>query len=239
VRTPLIAVVTEPLPAGRVATWDTGAYALPEPYVGALRRAGARPALLVHPDEGPTEEILAPFDGLIVPGGGDVDPARFGAGPHPKEFGVDPSRDELEIGLVRAAERLGLPTLAICRGIQLVNVAFGGTLHQHLPDIPGLEPHGLPGLGPSLPHEVKIAEGSRLALASGTTVLTCVSHHHQGIDRLGEGLVPVAWSGDGLVEAVERTDGWLLAVQWHPEESAPGDPAQQALFDALVEESRA
>jgi putative glutamine amidotransferase len=235
VPTPLVAIVSYALPPGRVTSWDTGAHALPEPYVGALRRAGARAALLAAPDEGPPEEVLERFDGLVLPGGGDVEPSLYGAGPHPHEYGVSRDRDALEIGLVQAADRLLLPTLAICRGIQVVNVAFGGTLHQHLPDVPGVGTHGAPGSGPPAMHEVKVSESSRLAAACGTTTLTCVSHHHQGIDRLGGGLGPVAWAGDGLIEAVERPEGWLVAVQWHPEGSAEADPAQQALFDAFVE----
>jgi putative glutamine amidotransferase len=238
VRAPLVAVVAYHLPLGRVTKWDSGAYALPDTYVAALRRAGARPVLLSEPDAGPAEDILASFDGLVLAGGGDVDPARFGAEPHPKRYGVDVDRDALEIELVLAADRAGVPTLGICRGAQVVNVAFGGTLHQHLPDVAEMGLHGTPRGGPSTTHEVKVSESSRLYAACGRPTLECLSSHHQGIDQLGGGLIPVASTGDGLVEAVERPGGWMLAVQWHPEETAADDPYQQALFDTFAEQSR-
>jgi putative glutamine amidotransferase len=147
---------------------------------------------------------------------------------------VDQDRDGFEIDLVLAADRERTPTFAICRGAQVVNVAFGGTLHQHLPDHNHLGPHGIPKAGGGLLHDVEVSESSRLFAGSGASVLSCSSSHHQGIDRLGEGLIPVAWSGDGLIEAVERPEGWLVAVQWHPEATATSDPAQQSLFDAFV-----
>jgi putative glutamine amidotransferase len=155
------------------------------------------------------------------------------SGRHPALYGVDPERDEFEVALVLAADRLGMPTLAICRGLQVMNVAFGGTLHQHLPDLHALEGHGLPN-GASSVHEVKVSESSRLAGATRSAVLRCSSSHHQGLHRLAEGLDAVAWSRDGLVEAAERPSGWMVGVQWHPEATAAKDPAQQALFDALV-----
>ncbi len=119
-----------------------------------------------------------------------------------------------------------------------MNVAFGGTLLQHLPDIDGVIAHGVPlGASPIL-HEVKVAPGSRLAEACGDGVLTGSSHHHQGLDVLGDRLIPVAWTDDGLVEAVERETGWMVGIQWHPEEAAEEDPAQQALFDAFARRAR-
>jgi putative glutamine amidotransferase len=238
VRAPLVAVVAYHLPLGRVTKWDSGAYALPDTYVSALRRAGARPVLLSGPDAGPAEEILASFDGLVLAGGGDVDPALFGAQPHPRQYSVDVDRDGIEIDLVLAADHAGMQTLGICRGVQVVNVAFGGTLHQHLPDLPELGPHGTPRGGPPTTHDVKVSESSRLFSACGRATMDCLSSHHQGLDRLGDGLTPVASTGDGLVEAVERPGGWMLAVQWHPEETAAEDPSQQALFDTFAEQAR-
>lgn len=238
---PLIAVPTYHLPAGRVLGWSSAAFGLPGGYVASLCRAGARPVLL-PPAGVPPEEALEPFAGLLLAGGGDVDPARYGARRHPESYGVDPLRDEAEVGLVRAAMAMGRPTLAICRGLQVLNVALGGTLHQHLPDHQGLDIHGHPLTGASVIHEVKVAPATRLAEAGRSEVLRCTSHHHQGIDRLGHGLVPVAWSGDGLVEGVELSGDdrrWLVGVQWHPETTAAEDPDQQALFDALVERARA
>ena len=137
---PLVAIPTYHLGTGQVGHWK-GAYALPEPYVAALRAAGARPVLLPASPPAEPEEVLAPFDGLLLAGGGDIEPARYGAGDHPAQDGTDPDRDELELALARAAVRAGLPTLGICRGVQLLNVAFGGTLVQHLPEGDGLVEH--------------------------------------------------------------------------------------------------
>lgn len=239
---PLVAVPTYHLAAGRVIDWARGGYAVPEGYVASLRRAGAR-TLLLPPSPGVApEELLAPFDGLVLAGGGDVDPFRYGApAHHPAVYGVDPIRDESELRLVKAAIGLGMPVLAVCRGMQVVNVALGGTLHQHLPDIQGIDLHGHPTKQSSVLHGVKVSEGTRLAAACGPEVLRCTSHHHQGVDRLGAGLTEVAWSGDGLVEAIELDDedAWIVGVQWHPELTAAEDDIQQALFDALVTAVRA
>jgi putative glutamine amidotransferase len=238
VRRPLIAVVAYGLQPERVNGWGTEAAAVPRPYLDALRRAGARPLVIAAPEEDPPEDILAPFDGLVLIGGGDVDPARYEQPAHSEVYGIERDRDALEIDLLLEADERGVPVLGICRGLQVVNVAFGGTLHQHLPEVPGMERHGVPRGTPRLMHEVKVAESSRLHEASGQVALDAASSHHQGIDRLGEGLSVAAWSGDGLVEAVERSDGWVVAVQWHPEETASTDPAQQALFDAFAEQAR-
>ena len=235
---PLLAIPAYRLPPGRVNGWSVGAFAVPDLYVGAVRRAGMRPVILTEPDPDPAD-VLDPFDGLLLLGGGDVDPGRYGAERHPELYGIDDDRDGLEIALVRTAAERGLPTLGICRGAQVVNVAFGGTLLQHLPEIAGLKTHGVPGGGRPAMHAVKVSPGSRLADATGREVLDCSSHHHQGIDRLGDGVVATGWADDGLVEAVEREEGWMLAVQWHPEDTAPADPSQQALFDALAERARA
>lgn len=240
---PLVAIPTYHLPAGRVVDWARGGYAVPEGYVTSLDRAGVRPLLLPPTARLGPEDVLAPFDGLLLAGGGDLDPARYGAGaPHPAVYGVDPVRDEMELGLVRAAIALGLPTFAICRGMQVLNVALGGTLHQHLPDRSGMDLHGHPTGQSSVLHDVKVTAGSRLAAASGRELLRCTSHHHQGVDRLADGLAAVAWSGDGLVEAVEpasRDGAWVVGVQWHPEITAAEDPSQQALFDGFASLVRA
>jgi gamma-glutamyl-gamma-aminobutyrate hydrolase PuuD len=177
-------------------------------------------------------------------GGGDVDPAQYGAEPDLEHnYGVEPDRDALELGLIHAADRAHLPTLAICRGMQVMNVAFGGTLHQHLPDLSGMLAHGVPLDDSLTTHDVKAAPGSRLLATAGVDVLSCSSHHHQGVDRIGDRLAPTGWSDDGLVEAIELqvedpyADTWMLGVQWHPEDTATTDTEQQALFDDLVRQA--
>jgi putative glutamine amidotransferase len=186
--------------------------------------------------------VLGPFSGLLLAGGGDLHPSRYGGPPHPEIYGVDRDRDDIEFDLFSAARRTGLPVLAICRGFQVVNVALGGTLHQHLPDHDLSIRHGEPVTGRSTFHSVEVTPGSRLAGLVGEEVEHCLSHHHQGVDRLGRGLHAVAWSDDGLVEAAEpdpepadgpERAGWLVAVQWHPELTAADDPVQQSLFDGF------
>jgi putative glutamine amidotransferase len=239
---PLIAVVAYHLDGTRVARWPEGGYGVPAPYLDALRRAGARTAILAPGETGEPEEILEPFDGLLLVGGGDVDPARYGGSANEHLYGVEPDRDEAEIALVHAADRLALPTLCICRGAQVMNVAFGGTLHGHLPDLPDLLEHGVPTEGSQTIHEVHVEPRSRLEAVTKAGPLAAASHHHQAIDRLGEGLEVTGRTSDGLVEAIERivpdpedpNATWMLGVQWHPEETAERDPAQQTLFDALT-----
>ena len=238
---PLIAVVAYHLSGDRVARWPEGGYGVPKPYLDALRRAGARTAILSPGEEGTPEEILEPFDGLVLVGGGDVDPQRYGAKHNDHLYGVEPDRDEFEIALLHAADRLAMPTLCICRGMQVMNVAFGGTLHQHLPNHPYLIEHGVPLEGTQTIHDVTPEPGSRLSAVTKAGTLASVSHHHQGVDRLGEGLTVSGRSPDGLIEAIERIvpdpqdtrATWMVGVQWHPEDTAEDDPAQQSLFDAL------
>ena len=238
---PLIAVAAYHLANDRVARWPEGGYGVPAPYLEALRRAGARTTILPPGEQGDAEELLEPFDGLLLVGGGDIDPRRYGQAPGLELYAVEPDRDAFEISLVRTADSMKLPTLCICRGMQIMNVAFGGSLNQHLPGTPGLLEHGVPVAGTSTMHAVKSAAGSRLMGTTGVAELACSSHHHQGVERVGDGLVTVGWSDDGLVEAIEReTDGvdrstetWMLGVQWHPEDTAATDPAQQSLFQAL------
>ncbi len=238
---PLVVIPAAHLESGRVEGWGSGAFAAGVGYVAALRRAGARPVILPGPDPGPPEDVLAPFAGLLLAGGGDLDPSRYGQPADERVYGIDPDRDEIELALVSAALERGVPVLAICRGAQVVNVAHGGTLYQHLPEPLGRGAHGDPTGGVLVTHGVQVAEGSRLAtVVGGHRVARCTSVHHQGIDRVGEGLVAVGWSDDGLVEALELADGdgWMVAVQWHPEVTAADDPVQQSLFDAFASEVR-
>jgi putative glutamine amidotransferase len=241
---PLVAVPAYHLANDRVARWLDGGYGVPAPYLDGLRRAGARTAIIAPGEEGDAGEILAPFDALLLVGGGDIDPARYRAVPDTEHnYGVEDDRDRFEIALLHAARRSHLPTLCICRGMQVMNVAFGGTLHQHLPAMAGLVPHGVPLDDSVAHHDVHSAVHSLLRRAAGEPDLSCSSHHHQGIDRMGDGLVATGWSADDLVEAIEVDDarglGWMLGVQWHPEETAAGDPAQQSLFDELVRAGQA
>jgi putative glutamine amidotransferase len=214
-----------------------------------LRRAGARTAIVSPGDLGPAEETLEPFDGLLLVGGGDVEPARYGRESGEHVYGVEPDSDAFEIDLLLAADRIGMPTLCICRGMQVMNVAFGGTLRQHLPGSPGLLEHGVPVENTQTLHDVGFDPRSRVLATTGVAELTCSSHHHQGIDRVGGGLRATGWSDDGLVEAIERElggdpserpyeAGWMLGVQWHPEDTAEHDPGQQALFDSLAHLAR-
>ena len=232
---PLIAIPTYHLAPGRVGSWG-GAYALPEPYVTALRAAGARVALLPAFQTGRPEELLEVVDGLLLAGGGDIEPARYGSADHPAQDGTDPDRDELELALARAAVRLGTPTLGICRGLQLLNVAFGGTLVQHVPDLPGRNGHRVEHRNEArrAVHGLRVEPGSRLAEALGQTEAEGLSDHHQGIDRLGDGLRAVAWAPDGLVEGIELDQSWTVGVLWHPESTALADPDQLRLLRAFV-----
>ena len=238
---PLIAVVAYHLAGDRVARWPEGGYGVPSTYLDSLRRARARSAIVAPGEEGTPEEILEPFDALLLVGGGDVDPARYGGEQEEHLYGIEPDRDEFEIALLLTADRLAVPTLCICRGMQVMNVAFGGTLHQHLPGHTGLIEHGVPLEGTQTIHEVSVEPGSRLAAVTKSGPLACASHHHQGVDRIGEGLTVTGRSEDGLVEAIERIvpnqqderATWMVGVQWHPEETAEHDPVQQSLFDAL------
>lgn len=242
---PIVAVVAYHLAEDRVPRWPHGGYGVPGPYLDGLRRAGARTAIVSPGEPGSPEEILEPFDALLLVGGGDVDPRRYDQEPGEHVYGVEPDRDAFEIDLLLAADRMGVPTLCICRGIQVMNVAFGGALLQHLPGTPELLEHGVPVDDTQSLHDVRTDSTSRLRATAGVEALSCSSHHHQGVDRIGDGLRATGWSEDGLVEAIEREPGgapedrpyeagWMLGVQWHPEDTAEGDPAQQALFDALA-----
>ena len=237
---PLIAIPAPHLRPGRVKGWTPGAYAVSELYVDAVRRAGGRPILLTSPDDASPEEVLEPFDGLLLVGGGDIDPFLYDTEPHDALYGMDRGRDLFEVGLMQtAAEVRRMPVLAICRGIQIANVAFGGTLHQHLPDL-GIEEHGHPQDDGYVHVGVEIDEGSTLAEIVGNTHVEASCSHHQAVDSIGDGLHTVGRGTGGIVEALETDgDGWLIAVQWHPEVTAATDPGQQALFTALVRESSA
>ncbi len=211
--------------------WHTQASLVPSGYVRALAEAGASPVILPVQDErdADLDALVARLDGLVLTGGPDVDPARYGAEPHPRSQPPRPSRDERELALIGAAERGGLPVLAICRGMQLLNVAHGGTLVQHLPEVVGHDEHN-PTPGSFSTHRVRLEKACSLAKALGWEAREVPTHHHQGIDRLADGLSAVGWAEDGTVEAIEDPRGpFTVGVQWHPE--ADDD---LSLFEALV-----
>lgn len=211
---------------------------VPGSYLRALRAAGARPVVL-DPTRGaaaaPT--ALKECAGLLLTGGGDVAPTLYGGRPGGGLDAVDELRDEVELALLAAAETRRLPVLAICHGMQLLNVAAGGTLRQRL-DAAVASLHGTSAAWAR--HPVRLRGDCRLARAVGARRLgACSSHHQQSVARLGDGLRGCGWSDDGLVEAVERPGArWTVGVQWHPEDTAGDDPAQQRIFDAFVREAR-
>ncbi|MBN2022670.1 MAG: gamma-glutamyl-gamma-aminobutyrate hydrolase family protein [Pirellulales bacterium] len=216
-----------------------GEFHSPGEYSDAVVRAGGAVALL-PPVELEPEAWLDRCDGLILSGGGDVDPAAYNGPGHATVGGVDPARDRCEFALVKEAMRRRLPTLAICRGIQALNVALGGTLIADLPSAVGQKVFHRSRSGKAIPHGVRIEPDSTLAGVFGDHLCVPMSSHHQAVDRIAPGLRAVAWAADGVVEAAEAPEHpKLLAVQWHPEMSAPNDPLQQRLFVWLVDAATA
>jgi gamma-glutamyl-gamma-aminobutyrate hydrolase PuuD len=219
---------------GRRETWPySGAAALARGYLDAIVQAGGQPVVV---DDAPDPKaLLARVDALVLTGGPDVDPARYGEEPHPSVYGVSRRVDDLECELADIAITRSIPTLAICRGIQVLNVARGGTLFQHITENPGVPAHGEPGVaGGARVHDVTLDRDSLLAEVMEATTVHVSCHHHQAVDRLGDGLQVVGRASDGIVEALELEGGFVLAVQWHPEDTAADDRVQQRLFDALV-----
>jgi putative glutamine amidotransferase len=224
---PLIGITTYVEPASW-GHWHVEAALVPYDYVRAVERAGGR-ALLVPPDDSGIEEVLDALDGLIFSGGNDLTPDSYGAEPDPATNGTNPARDSGELALLTAALERDLPVLAICRGAEVLNVARGGDLVQHLPDVVGHEEHRKV-VGEFSEHAVRVDPASRLEKVRGPVK----SHHHQGLGRIGEGLREVAWAEDGIVEAVEDPGKpFLVGVLWHPEAGE-----DQRLFEQLVEAAR-
>ena len=207
-------------------------------YTDAARAAGLRPFILPVLPPGDADAMLDGMAGLILTGGEDVDPVHYGHAPHPALGEVHAARDSFELALVRAARARRLPTLAICRGVQVVNVALGGTLVQDLPaERPGDVPHDGQWARAARVHTVRVQRDTLLAEAIGATEATTNSMHHQALDRLAPGLAAVAHTSDGVVEVVQWTgdDWWLLGVQWHPEELVDTPEAwDRALFAAFA-----
>lgn len=209
-----------------------------EAYMRAVEQAGGLP-LLAPPYPELVAALVARADAILLIGGEDVDPSRYGAARHAKTEDAAPARDAMELALVQAARGARLPLLAICRGLQVLNVALGGTLVQDIPDERGgATAHDPGGARDARSHDVRVAPDSRLARLLLTDSLAVNSLHHQAVDRLGRGLRAVAHSADGIVEAAETTDPrwWAVGVQWHPEELiATSEPWDRRLFDAFVE----
>jgi gamma-glutamyl-gamma-aminobutyrate hydrolase PuuD len=215
----------------RMGVWQEDAAVIPLAYVRAVEHAGGRP-IVVPPVDGGVEETLDALHGIIFSGGGDLDPATYGADAHPATDRPKPWRDGPELALLDAALARDMPVLAICRGSQLLNVARGGDLDQHLPETVGHEGHKHQP-GSFSDHGVKIEQESRLGALLGEHA-PVKSHHHQGMGTLGDGLKPVAWADDGVVEGLEDPDKrFALGVLWHPEEGE-----DFALFKGLVEEAK-
>lgn len=226
----------------QTGVWDVRAKYLPAGYVEGVNLAGGvavllppQPLLAPQPPPSPADRVLDGLDGLVITGGRDVDPAAYGQQPHPATDAPrddDRLRDAWEFELLKGAIRRGIPVLGICRGAQVLNVALGGTLHQHLPDVLGHTHHrrGNAEFSTSAVHTVP---GTRLAAVIGDhSDAQC--YHHQAIDRLGDGLVVSARDSDGVIEAVEDPDRWVLAVQWHPEERLDDLRLFAAVVDAAA-----
>ena len=227
---PVIGITTYVTNA-RWGYWESEAALVPADYVDAIEAAGGRP-LLIPPSETGVEETLDAVDGLLFSGGSDLDPELYHQEPHQQTSGVVPRRDRAELALLEAALERDMPVLAVCRGSQVLNVARGGDLVQHLPDVVGDEKHKhTPGTFAD--HDVAFEGGTRLAQLLGERA-PVKSHHHQGFGRIGAGLRPAAYADDGTLEAVEDpTPRFALGVLWHPEAGE-----DRKLFEELVREAR-
>jgi gamma-glutamyl-gamma-aminobutyrate hydrolase PuuD len=227
---PLIGITTY-ITSARFGVWEEETALVPAAYVRAVQLAGGRP-LLVPPSLDAIEETVDGLDGLVFSGGSDLDPELYGQEPHPETNGIVPERDQAEIALLRAALERDMPVLAICRGSQVLNVALGGDLVQHLPEVIGDEKHKHTP-GQFADHDVDVVADTVLHDVLGDHA-PVKSHHHQGYGRLGEGLREAARAEDGTIEALEDPDRrFALGVLWHPEAGE-----DFALFDALVNEAR-
>ena len=209
-------------------------FALGTTYVRAIEEAGGLPVIVPPCGEPGLESLLDSLAGLCMPGGPDLDPATYGAAEHPELGPYDPEVDRFELRLARCADQRGLPIFAICRGAQALNVSRSGTLIQHLPDLGSDINHRQATPGTETSHDVEVQAPSLLASITGAGRLDVNSFHHQGIERLGRDLRPVAFAPDGTVEALEATDrDFCLGVQWHAETLVHLE-SHAALFEAFI-----
>ena len=233
-RPPVIGLTTY-LEHAKQGVWDVRAAFLPQQYFDAVTASGGI-AVLLPPQparDAVADAVLEGLDGLILTGGLDVQPELYGAQRHPLTDPARPDRDAWELALFRGAEKRRMPVLAICRGLQLVNVARGGTLHQHLPEAIGTDRHRVGG-GVFATNTVEVESGTALASLVGDGALDVHSYHHQGVDQLGDGLRVTARDDGGLVQAVESTgDGYVVGVQWHPEQNVE----DRRLFAGIVDQA--
>jgi putative glutamine amidotransferase len=220
--------------------WRNEFFYLRQTYSEAVYGAGGLPLLVpLFPDREFLEPLVARLDGIVLAGSNsDVDPLRYGADPHPKLGDVLPRRDATDAALIALAEERNIPLLAICYGMQALNVARGGTLVQDIESqVDGAIKHQQGDVYVRHCHKISILDGTLLADLAGSTSTTVNSHHHQAIERLGRNLTPVAWASDGVVEAVvdDASDHWIFGVQWHPEVGWSEDALSQAIFSAFIE----
>ncbi len=236
-----------------VGQWRRGHSRLPLPYARAVAAAGARPKIYSTFEHVPTEdtplglEVVMGIDpddhsaldgaaGVVLPGGGDIDPTLYGARPHPRTKNVSQRRDLYELTLLAEALRRDMPVLAICHGMQLLNVQLGGGLDQHLADQPARIEHDGGSPSPNPVHEVSVKPDSLLERIVGRSQIEVNSSHHQGLSDVPDELEEVAWAPDGVLEGVVSSEHtWVVGVQWHPEVMAEGHAAQRELFEAFVE----
>ncbi|RLE57100.1 MAG: gamma-glutamyl-gamma-aminobutyrate hydrolase family protein [Candidatus Methanomethylicota archaeon] len=225
-------------------SWDREVYLIRENYVEAVVRSGGIPIILPATENADINKIISMIDGLLLSGGGDIDPYIYGEAPTPRLGRVDPVRDLFEIGLAKKAFEMEKPTLAICRGIQVLNVAAGGTLFQDLSSqLKNTIKHRWYSQGgydapPSHPaHLVRISKDSKLYKIFGREILRVNSFHHQAVKRIGEKFKATAWAEDGVIEAIEYLgDTFILGVQWHPERMINGEMIK--LFKAFIEAAK-
>ena len=238
-RSPLIGVSGRQFDPGRLFKLEA-ATAIQTEYLDAVRNSGGIGVILTPEllTDARADELVGRLDGIVFTGGPDVDPSRYGESPHPETYGISDLQDSFEASLLCAAQRTGRPLLAICRGAQLVNVLCGGSLDQHITGREGVLAHGIPNGGGGSDNIFLTEPASRLAHILGESAEgRC--HHHQAVATVGEGLRVSARTSDGIIEGLEYADAapahWMIAVQWHPEESAATDGR---LFDALIAEAR-